>query len=140
VADGKTVLFVAEKMAALEVVKRRLDQAGVGDACLELHSNKANKRAFLAELQHVWELGAPKGEPADALDRRLVEARNSLNAHPARLHQVYRPYQLSPYQVMGHLSRLRRLGMPPSDIELADSISWTPEFRERIVAILSELA
>ncbi|MCO6178042.1 DUF3320 domain-containing protein [Ciceribacter sp. RN22] len=140
VADGKTVLFVAEKMAALEVVKRRLDQAGVGDACLELHSNKANKRAILAELQHVWELGAPKGEPADALDRRLVEARNSLNAHPARLHQVYRPYQLSPYQVMGHLSRLRRLGMPPSDIELADSISWTPEFRERIVAILSELA
>ncbi|MCL6722380.1 DUF4011 domain-containing protein [Klebsiella sp. T2.Ur] len=35
IADGKTVLFVAEKMAALEVVKRRLDQTGVGDACLE---------------------------------------------------------------------------------------------------------
>ena len=47
VADGKSVLFVAEKMAALEVVKRRLDMAGVGDACLELHSNKANKRAVL---------------------------------------------------------------------------------------------
>lgn len=47
VADGKTVLFVAEKMAALEVVKRRLDHAGVGDACLELHSNKTNKRVFL---------------------------------------------------------------------------------------------
>lgn len=61
VADGKTVLFVAEKMAALEVVKRRLDNTGVGDACLELHSNKANKRAFLAELQHTWELGAPRG-------------------------------------------------------------------------------
>ena len=45
VADGRTVLFVAEKMAALEVVKRRLDATGVGDACLELHSNKANKRA-----------------------------------------------------------------------------------------------
>lgn len=140
VADGKTVLFVAEKMAALEVVKRRLDQAGVGDACLELHSNKANKRAILADLQHVWELGEPKGEAADALDRRLIETRDSLNAHPARLHQVYGPYQLSPYQVMGHLSRLRRLGMSPSDIELPDSISWTPEFRERIVAILSELA
>ncbi|MGA1805173.1 DUF4011 domain-containing protein, partial [Rhizobium sp. HT1-10] len=84
VADGKTVLFVAEKMAALEVVKRRLDQANVGDACLELHSNKANKRALLAELQHTWDLGAPKGENSDALDRRLLEARDALNAQPCQ--------------------------------------------------------
>ncbi|RFB90753.1 helicase [Rhizobium leguminosarum bv. trifolii] len=139
VADGKTVLFVAEKMAALEVVKRRLDQANVGDACLELHSNKANKRAILAELQHVWELGVPKGETAEALDRRLIEARDSLNAHPERMHRVYRPYDLAPYQVIGHLTRLRRMGMPPSDIELVGAATWTPEVRERIVAVLSEL-
>ena len=61
VADGKTVLFVAEKMAALEVVKRRLDQAGAGDACLELHSNKANKRSLLEELRRTWDLGSPRG-------------------------------------------------------------------------------
>ena len=46
ITSGKTVLFVSEKMAALEVVKRRLDQIGIGDACLELHSHKANKRRF----------------------------------------------------------------------------------------------
>ncbi|PSJ51733.1 DUF3320 domain-containing protein [Pseudaminobacter soli (ex Li et al. 2025)] len=140
VADGKTVLFVAEKMAALEVVKRRLDQTGVGDACLELHSNKANKRALLAELQHTWDLGAPKGELGNGLDQRLIEARNALNAHPDRIHNVYQPYALSPYQVIGHLSRLRRQGMAPSDIELSDAVVWTPETRERIVALLSELA
>jgi len=140
VADGKTVLFVAEKMAALEVVKRRLDQTGVGDACLELHSNKANKRALLAELQHVWELGAPKGEAADAVDRRIQEARDSLNAHPERIHKVYLPYALSPYQVIGHLSRLRRTGIAPSDIELTGSTSWDPEARERVLAVLTELA
>ena len=61
VADGKTVLFVAEKMAALEVVKRRLDATGVGDVCLELHSNKANKREVIKELDRTWQLGAPKG-------------------------------------------------------------------------------
>jgi hypothetical protein len=60
VAEGKTVLFVAEKMAALEVVKRRLDSTGVGAACLELHSNKANKRVVLEELRRTWELGEPK--------------------------------------------------------------------------------
>lgn len=139
VADGKTVLFVAEKMAALEVVKRRLDQANVGVACLELHSNKANKRALLAELQHVWELGAPKSEAAEALDRRLLEARDSLNAHPDRMHRIYRPYDLSPYQVIGHLTRLRRTGLPPSDIELPAATDWSPDVKERIVTILSEL-
>ena len=44
VAQGKRTLFVSEKMAALEVVKRRLDSIGLGNACLELHSHKTNKR------------------------------------------------------------------------------------------------
>ncbi len=140
VADGKTVLFVAEKMAALEVVKRRLDQAGVGDACLELHSNKANKRGLLAELQHTWELGAPKGEPGNSVTQRLTEARDQLNAHPIRIHRVYEPYSLSPFQVMGHLARLRRQGMTPSDIELPAAAQWSPEARERAKSILVELA
>ncbi|MES2711915.1 MAG: DUF4011 domain-containing protein, partial [Pseudomonadota bacterium] len=38
VLDGRSVLFVAEKLAALEVVQRRLTQVGLGAACLELHS------------------------------------------------------------------------------------------------------
>lgn len=49
-AADKSVLFVAEKMAALEVVHRRIVQAGLGEACLELHSTKANKRAVMKEL------------------------------------------------------------------------------------------
>ena len=40
-AKGKSVLFVAEKAAALDVVKKRLDEAGLGDFCFELHSTKA---------------------------------------------------------------------------------------------------
>ena len=50
-ASGKTVLFVSEKMAALEVVKARLDEAGLGGFCLELHSRKSNKKQVLQELQ-----------------------------------------------------------------------------------------
>src|SRR5207245_194434 len=49
--QGKTVLFVAEKLAALQVVRRRLDEAGLGPFCLELHSAKANKKVVLAELE-----------------------------------------------------------------------------------------
>lgn len=49
-AQGKRVLFVAEKLAALEVVKRRLDHAGLGDFCLELHSHKTQKRRVLDDV------------------------------------------------------------------------------------------
>jgi len=48
--DGKRVLFVAEKQAALSVVKKRLDSLGLGDFCLELHSNKTNKTEVLQKL------------------------------------------------------------------------------------------
>ena len=44
IANNKTVLFVSEKMAALEVVKNRLDIIGLGEFCLELHSHKSNKK------------------------------------------------------------------------------------------------
>jgi very-short-patch-repair endonuclease/nuclear transport factor 2 (NTF2) superfamily protein len=47
---GKSVLFVAEKMAALDVVKKRLDAAGLDRFCLELHSSKTAKSAVVASL------------------------------------------------------------------------------------------
>ncbi len=50
-ADGKTVLFVAEKTAALEVVHRRLMQVGLGQCCVELHSRKADRRSFLNQIK-----------------------------------------------------------------------------------------
>lgn len=50
-AAGKRVLFVAEKMAALSVVEKRLNKLGIGDFCLELHSNKSRKRDVLDQLE-----------------------------------------------------------------------------------------
>ncbi len=48
---GKRVLFVAEKMAALSVVQRRLEKIGLDPFCLELHSNKSTKRHVLQQLE-----------------------------------------------------------------------------------------
>jgi transcription elongation GreA/GreB family factor len=50
-SQGKKVLFVSEKLAALEVVRHRLNQAGLGHFCLELHSHKTQKKKFLEDLQ-----------------------------------------------------------------------------------------
>jgi primosomal protein N' len=60
-AAGKRVLFVAEKQAALEVVARRLERVGLGDLCLELHSQKASKREVIAELASLLDPPRARG-------------------------------------------------------------------------------
>jgi len=56
-ASNKRVLFVAEKKAALEVVKQRLDKINLGSACLELHSNKVKKKEVIDELRGLRAFG-----------------------------------------------------------------------------------
>ena len=53
-AEGRTVLFVSQKTAALEVVRRRLNDIGLGRFCLEVHSTKAQKSQVLAQLKGSW--------------------------------------------------------------------------------------
>jgi hypothetical protein len=77
IGRGKTVLFVSEKMAALEVVKKRLDEVGIGDAVLELHSYKTNKKQVLSELNKTLSLGKP------VLNTDTYEARDYLTARAA---------------------------------------------------------
>lgn len=51
ISEGKKVLFVSEKLAALEVVRHRLNHAGLGHFCLELHSHKTQKKKFIEDIQ-----------------------------------------------------------------------------------------
>ena len=85
-ARGKTVLFVSEKVAALEVVKARLEEAGLGDYCLELHSHKQKRKEVLDELARclglAGDLPAPDETPLD----RLEKARSTLNRYAETLH------------------------------------------------------
>ena len=53
---GQSILFLADKLAALEVVKDRLDAAGLGDFCLELHSDKAHPKPIVESLKHRHQL------------------------------------------------------------------------------------
>ena len=137
VADGKTVLFVAEKMAALDVVKRRLDNIGLGDMCLELHSNKARKREVLQELRRTWELGRPNGHDDGSLFRHLQASRDTLNGHAARLHRPSGPAGVSAYYCFGQLIRLAQEGHTPSDISLEAPETWSRADRtEREQAVI----
>jgi len=86
-AEDKRVLFVAEKIAALDVVYRRLREVGLGEFCLELHSNKSRKLDVLSQLQKSWDA---KGEVDSAAwaakAQQLGRVRAQLSTYVERLH------------------------------------------------------
>ncbi len=141
VLDGKKVLFVAEKLAALEVVKRRLKKEGLGDVCLELHSNKSHKRAVVEEIGRTWKLGRPKEDDLEGIVPNLEHHRGVLNAHAHFLHERQLPCNLTPYQVIGHLTTLGEKGQESAGIAIPGAETWTPENRlerSRLVRDLGE--
>lgn len=86
-ALGNRVLFVSEKMAALDVVYRRLKEVGLGDFCLELHSNKANKKAVLDQLNSAWSSHDTLNQAEWVREaERLAELRDRLNGLVDALH------------------------------------------------------
>ena len=104
----KTVLFVAEKMAALEVVKRRLDAVGLGDACLELHSQKTQKKVVLNELERTLNLGQPRIHDNDVNENLLLENRARLNRYATAVNTVVGESGYTPFQSYGYLLLLRK--------------------------------
>ena len=99
-ATGKTVLFVSEKTAALEVVYRRLHQVGLGEHCLELHSAKAKKSEVIAQLGKAWGSVDISELNWEKEAERLAKVRSDLNKYVDRLHHRY-PNGLTPHQAMG---------------------------------------
>lgn len=90
VAQGRRVLFVSEKIAALDVVYRRLREVGLGEFCLEVHSSKARKTDVLAQLQSAWDAkGVVDSATWHAEADRLQVLREGLNTYVERLHQRY---------------------------------------------------
>lgn len=90
--DNRSVLFVAEKQAALSVVKKRLDALGLGDFCLELHSNKTNKTEVLQKLQTTLGLaGAPQESVAlGEMSNNIARLKTDLSEPMEALHKKRR--------------------------------------------------
>lgn len=87
-AQGKSVLFVAEKMAALEVVQRRLENIGIGPFCLELHSNKSKKKDVLEQLRRATEVTKNQtAEQYEAKAGQIAKLRSELDSYAVELHK-----------------------------------------------------
>ncbi len=139
-AQGRTVLFVAEKMAALDVVHRRLRDAGLSSLALELHSSKANKRVLLEELKRARSASAPAPRGEATLVQRLTDSRDKLNSHVDMMHTPHETSGLTPFKLLGNLIRARDSSGKP-DYSLDAPETWTPldfETRRELVQELAE--
>ncbi len=98
--QGKTVLFVAEKMAALSVVQKRLAKLGLDPFCLELHSNKTQKKTVLSQLEKTLNIRRTK-EPEDYAKTaaELFETRKKLNSTISAIHKK-QPCGMSLYDLL----------------------------------------
>lgn len=87
--QGKKVLFVAEKMAALEVVQNRLEAIGIGPFCLELHSNKTKKTSVVEQLNRVTNVSREASGKEYMTEARSINAvRREMNAYISALHRT----------------------------------------------------
>ncbi len=103
---GKSVLFVAEKMAALQVVHSRLSQVGLGEFCLELHSTKASKREVMQGLAAAVDASLRRIAAPAASTQRLPQVRVTLSEYVEAVHTPYGALGLSPYQAYGELGKV----------------------------------
>ncbi|HKS42225.1 MAG TPA: DUF4011 domain-containing protein [Blastocatellia bacterium] len=106
-SENKSVLFVAEKMAALEVVYNRLVEAGLGEFCLELHSTKASKRSVMQEIAKALDASLERPAAIKTATERIATTRSELTAYVTAVHEPFGALALSPYQGYGELERVR---------------------------------
>ncbi len=106
-ADGKKVLFVSEKMAALQVVYRRLQDAHLADFCLPLHSYKANKKEILEQIGANLKLKQTRVKDTAITNlEELLAIRQELNQYASELHALNPELNRSCYEVYGKLEEV----------------------------------
>ena len=122
-----SILFVAEKQAALQVVKRRLDKLGLGDFCLDLHSDKAQKAMVLESIKHRYEKTAEYKKASstveyDAKIARIEKAQEELQDYVVTVGQQWHKSTMTVDQI---LSKAVRYRLEVGDEELYDVIKPT---------------
>lgn len=137
IASGKTVLFVSEKTAALDVVKRRLDQCNLGVFCLDMHSERGKKANVYRQLRES--LDDKRHASASAFDYdALLARRDELNRVARALHARRNPLGRSVFQIHGRLATLN--GLPDVQFNVHSPGSMDAPSLNRVVLLAKRLA
>lgn len=147
-ANGKTVLFVSEKMAALEVVKRRLDTAGLSPYCLELHSQKAKKAELIRELEKSIRHPSPESSGFESCHRQIDSLRTELSGYCSELKAPIGACGFTPYDLFGIREQYRyefensphRKNYRLQKIPVDDALGMTPDDYKAAISALQEIA
>ena len=127
--SGKSVLFVSEKMAALEVVKRRLDGVGLGSFCLELHSRKSKRKDVLKDIERTVNRESPSAISLNTQIKHLESLRNELNSYASVIREPVGSSELSPFALFSMKEEVRyyfesvKRDMPRFDISDVEKLS-----------------
>ena len=139
IANGKSVLFVSDKMAALEVVYKRLSEVGLAHFCLEMHSSKANKQQVVAELKRSLDENlVPRKLPSSHDFDRLSAYRTALNGYVLAIHQKRQYLQRSAYEVLSIICSLERVPFIP--VGLSGLSTLTPQKMRELEELVSHLS
>lgn len=127
---GRKVLFVAEKMAALQVVEQRLVSAGLGSMMLQLHSHKARKQEVLEDLRQTFEQGQPVSN--DQMPQgELRELTQQLRQHGAALHGKIEETGWTPHQALSKSLQSKRAGLSAADRTDDNVVNWSQRDYQR---------
>ena len=142
-ANGKKILFVSEKMAALDVVQKRMDSVGLGNYSLELHSNKTRKRAFLDDLNKS--LLSDKVSVEDCEDyNKLQQSIDKLNNYNDIIRKKYGNTNLSIYDLIGmyeyKYQELEKIGQRVYKFNLPSLKKYDPQKRSELLSNIDQIA
>jgi very-short-patch-repair endonuclease/DNA polymerase III delta prime subunit len=137
---GKTVLFVAEKQVALEVVYKRLAEVGIGEFVLQLHSAKGSKQSVLQSIKDRLELDQPfLNYELDKLTRKNVaELGGKLNEYAIAMNTLFGVIDKSVHDIIWEEIKLKDQPIPQGlrGISFNDVEEWTREqWKVRVDAV-----
>jgi hypothetical protein len=124
-ATGKTVLFVSEKAAALDVVRDRLTQRQLEPFLLELHSHKATRKQVVQTLhEELTRRPRAKSSFSDTDRSQLAKSRRRLTDHANAMNEIRRPLGRSLHELLGRLSQLSEFdAYPAGDPKILGALS-----------------
>ncbi|MCA9241993.1 MAG: DUF4011 domain-containing protein, partial [Planctomycetales bacterium] len=112
--SGRSVLFVSEKMAALEVVRNRLTAAGLGSYLFELHSHKTSRKEVATELLAALDnVVRPPTAMSSLIRTNAKVRREQLNNYAAAMNEVRAPLNKSLHEVLGLYANLSAAPIAP---------------------------
>jgi very-short-patch-repair endonuclease/deoxyadenosine/deoxycytidine kinase len=140
--ERKKVLFVSEKMAALDMVFKRLKQVGLSPTCLELHSHKSSKNKVITELGNTLyrdRIGDNTSNSEQNFNKLFIR-RQKLNQYVKELHKKRGVQGKTAYDTLGKLVKIKSAPNIQFDLPFSSAMALASEDEEQLISVLERLS